>query len=178
MKNKNLPIIIGVALPLVFIVVISIIIFTPTLFVKPGFNFLYTTMDNYYGYNQGYKNTYKVVNNHIELEPIPLIEEYNKNIPYKAEAPTIYLYDVTNNSSHEISLEEAKKFFLDPGPSSPDGYSIKYQYGHDGIFELFGSNNNRNGYFIAKDSGAKKLEGLKSDRYWGSEDLKFIGWIK
>jgi hypothetical protein len=56
---------------------------------------------------------------------------------------------------------------------------VTYEYGHDGIFELFGSRNDNDGYFISKGNGKKKINGLSSDQYsrygrW----FNLIGWIK
>ena len=39
-KLKNIPLLIGIALPIIFIFAISVIIFTPSLFIKPQYNFL------------------------------------------------------------------------------------------------------------------------------------------
>lgn len=174
MKTKHLPLIIGISLPLVFILIISLVIFTPSLFVKPQHNFIYTSENSYYEYNQHFKNTYVVKNNKIAMESVPPRLNYTQT----KEAPTLYLYDVISDSSHQITFEEAKKYTVDPGPSAPDGYTVAYQYGHDGIFELFGSSSDNNGYFISKGDGKKKLNGLTGDRYRSSGDFKLIGWIK
>ncbi len=176
MNTKNLPLIIGIALPIIFILIISVIIFTPSLSIKPSHNFIYTTENQYYyGYDQGYKNMYKIENGRVALEPLPV-----RPTPYvyKGDMPTLYIYDVRTDSSHQISFSEAQSLSLDPGPSSPDGYTVSYQYGHDGIFELFGSNNDNNGYFVSKGNGKKKLSGLTSDIYRNQGNFKFIGWIK
>jgi hypothetical protein len=174
MKIKNLPLIIGIALPVVFILIISVVIFTPSFFIKPSHNFLYTVSDNYYGYDQAYRNTYNVEQNRIVLEAVPAKENWT----YKGDVPTLYLYEVRTNASHQITLDEAKGYVLDPGPSSPDGYTVAYQYSHNGVFELFGSNNDNSGYFISKGSGKKRLNGLTGDRYWNQGNFRLIGWIK
>jgi hypothetical protein len=174
MKTKNLPLIIGISLPVIFIIIISVVIFTPSLFIKPQHNFIYTTEDTYYG-NEKYAKTYEIKDSKIVLVPSTVQE----NQMLQKDAPTLYLYDVKTDSSHQISLEEAQKYTVDPGPSSPDGYTVTYEYGHDGIFELFGSRNDNDGYFISKGNGKKKINGLSSDQYsrygrW----FNLIGWIK
>jgi hypothetical protein len=177
MKKKNLPLIIGISLPVIFIIVISVVIFTPSFFIKPQYNFIYSTESPYYSYDQGYKNTYIVENNHIATQALPVPTD-NRIYAYKGDSPTLYLYDVKNNSSHQITLDEAKNYFLDPGPSSPDGYIVRYEYSHNGIFELFGSNQNGSGYFIEKNNGKKELPGLmNSDQYYQG-NFKLIGWVK
>jgi hypothetical protein len=180
MNTKNLPILVGIFLPIVFILIISLVIFLPSLSIKPQYNFLYTGRNDYYNYDGGYKNNYKVENGKIALDPVPPLTDKNVIQKYKGDMAKIYLYDVKNNSSHEISFVEALKLNLDPGPSSPDGYTISYQYGHDGIFELFGSGDNT-GWSIVKGRGKKTLIGLSSGSSysrWYDGDLKFIGWVK
>ena len=175
--TNNIPLLIGVALPIIIIFTISIIIFTPSLFIKPQYNFLYSNTDTYYyDYNNRYSNTYVVEGNHLSLSSLPT----TTRVTYKGDNPPLYLYDVKNNSTHQLDWSEAKNFNIDPGPSSPDGYIVKYLYSNDGIFELFGSNGNQNGYVIYKDNGSKKLNGLNSSgySYYNSGNFKFIGWVK
>lgn len=188
MKTNNLPLIVGISLPLVFIVIISIVVFLPSFFVKPQHDFIYTDSDpyqnyGYYGYDQGYKNTYGVENGKIILEPVPVkIDPSLKKefIVYKGEMPTLYRYDVKTNTSHEISLKEAQSLSLDPGPSSPDGYTVSFENRNDGIFEIFGSNNSTSGLFISKGNAKKRLDGLvyNNQYYWYQGNFKLIGWIK
>jgi hypothetical protein len=176
MKNKNLPLIIGIALPVLFIGIVSIILFLPSLFIRPQHNFIYSSNNDYYSYNQAYRNSYAVENGRLIMEPLPV--QAGVVYTYKADAPDLFLYDVKSDSSHLIEYSEARRWNLDPGPSSPDGYTVKYEYGHDGIFELFGSDGRDNGYFISKGSGSKKLRGLGNNGYYDSGNFKLIGWVK
>jgi hypothetical protein len=172
--KKNLPLIIGIALPIIFIIIISFVLFVPSLYVKPQHNFIYTTSD-YYGYNQGYQETYKVLNNRIVTERVLPRDKETQQIG----APTLYVYNVQDDTSHQVSFDEVKDLAIDPGPSSPDGYTIAYEYGHDGIFELLGSDGNNNNFFISKGNGKKRLSGLVGDgRYWYQGNFKLIGWVK
>ena len=98
---------------------------------------------------------------------------------YKGDAPPLYLYDVKSNTSHIITFDDTKNYTVDPSPSSPDGYNIKYEYNNNGFFELFGSNNNNSGYFIEKNGGKKNLNGLDgSSPYVDQGNFQFIGWVK
>ncbi|KND49130.1 MAG: hypothetical protein AB198_02570 [Parcubacteria bacterium C7867-003] len=173
--TKNWPLLIGIALPIIFILIISLVIFTPNLSIKPAHNFLYSNESPYYYYNDGYSNTFSVSNGKLVTTPVPAVN----GVKYKGDYPPIYLYDVKNNSTHQISVEEARNFYLDPGPSSPDGYTVEYKYSNSGIFELFGSGSRENGYVISKGNGVKRLNGLNStDRYYSSGNFKLIGWVK
>lgn len=173
--TKNWPLIIGLALPVIFIILISLVIFTPNLYIKPAHNFLYSNEGSYNYYNDGYSNTFSVAYGKLVTTPVPVVN----GVKYKGDYPPIYLYDVKNNSTHQISVEEARNLNLDPGPSSPDGYNVEYKYSNSGIFELFGSGSSENGYVISKGNGSKKLNGLSTtDRYYGTNNFKFIGWVK
>ncbi|MEI8337586.1 MAG: hypothetical protein WCF92_00385 [bacterium] len=181
MKNKHLPLIIGISLPIVFIIIISAVIFIPSISIRPQYNFIYTSGNNQYQYNQIYSNTYSVENNQLVLQTVPVQIEQKNNPNIKViEDSILYLYDVKNNTSHQITFDEAKKYIVDAGPSSPDGYTVKYEYNNSGIFDLFGgSQNNGSGLFIEKDNGKKALTGMTNNNqysYYG--DFKLIGWIK
>lgn len=169
MRFKHFPILVGIALPLVFVLIVAFMAFIPSLSVNPAYDFIYSGNGYYSG---PYLNKYKVVNNRLSLEPVVLRDQLSS----KGEAPKIFLYRVKDNSVHEISLQEAVALNLDPGPSSPDGYTVNYDYGHNGIFELFGSDNSNRGYFITKDRARKKLTGFGNNMY--GSDFNFIGWIK
>ncbi len=184
MKIKNLPLIVGIALPVLFILIVSIVIFAPSFFINPQYNFVYTYQNNYYQDGQIYKNNYKVEDGHIVLDPNILAAVNNAlnnstTVKYQADAPNLYLYDVKTNSSHQISFDDAKKLSVDPGPSSPDGYTVSYEYSNNGIFDVFGSNNNNgDGYFISKGDGRKKLGNLVDFDGWNRGSFRLIGWIK
>jgi hypothetical protein len=173
MKTKHLPLAIGIALPVVFIAIISVAIFLPTLFIKPEHNFIYTLEDTSW-YNQNYEHSYKVEGDRIVIEPII---SRNSNVVQKG-SPGLFLYDVKNNTSERITLEEAQRYNVSPGPSSPDGYTVGYEYGHAGIFELFGDSDSQRGYFISSGSAKKKLTGLGADRYTYQTGFRLIGWVK
>ncbi len=182
--KKNIPLIVGIALPIVFIIIISLSIYIPTLYVNPEHNFIYSMNDNYYS-NNSYKNTYKITDGKIHTEQTLTAKnngmiDSKTAIIYMGENPPLYLYDVKTNSSHEITLEEAEKYNLDPGPSSPDGYNIDYGYNNNGIFELFGSSRNGNGFYVYKGNSKKMLTGLSNSKsyYYGAGYFNLIGWVK
>lgn len=178
MKN-NIPLIIGIALPIVLIGIVSLFIFIPKASVNPSHNFIYTLEnESGYRYDQLYKNTYSLKGEKIALEQLPALPPEYKDYSYKGETPTLYLYNVEAETSTEITFEEAQKLSLVPGPSSPDGYTVSYDYGHNGVFELFGSNNENTGYFISKGTAKKKLTAFAVSEYYGMGSFRLIGWIK
>ncbi len=176
MKIKNLPLIVGIALPIIFIFIISIVVFAPSYFVKPQHNFLYSN-ENSSSYYDSYRNTYEIVDGRLSLKLLPIQAKAIYN--YKGDSPSILLYDVKSNTSHQISLEEAKNLMLDPGPSSPDGYTVSYgNEGDYGIFDLFGGSRSYNGYFVYKNNARKKLTGISSGGDYYNRNFSFIGWVK
>ncbi|HEY4478629.1 MAG TPA: hypothetical protein VI775_02195 [Candidatus Paceibacterota bacterium] len=153
MKKENITLIIGIALPIIFIIIISLVIYLPSLSINPKYDFIYSINDNNYYY---------------------IKDENDKEIK-----KTYYLYDIENNTSHKIESVDIEKYSLDPGPSSPDGYTVSYGYDNNGIFEIFGSNSNRNGYYISKGNARKRLGGLNpNQQYYYNGSFELIGWIK
>ncbi len=178
MIKKHLPLFIGISLPIIFIISMSIVIFAPSLFIKPQFNFLYTSTD-IYSNNQTYNAVYEINNGRLELETNTAIPPLPSNQDFTQNAGPLYRYNVRTNSSHEVSFDEAKNYAIDPGPSSPDGYTVKYEYDNGGLFDLFGGNESFSGYFIGRGNGKKRLSGLKNtDQYRYRQDFRLIGWIK
>jgi hypothetical protein len=180
--KKHIPLIIGIALPFVFIILIAAVVYLPNTFINPQHDFIYTTADQY-NYNYIYKNVFEIKNGKLVLNPVVMSTSTVNNYRYEnriiEDAPKLYRYSIEKSSINEISFAEAEKLSLDPGPTSPDGYTVEYRYAHDGIFELFGSNNNNNGYFISKGNGGKKLPAINTTTYrYNDGNFKFIGWVK
>ena len=123
--NKHIPIIIGIGLPVLFIIGLVISVAVQSSQIQPHYSFIYS----------------------IKLE---------NPVPIKAPPTTTpefiykyYTYNVIDNTSHIISSDQLKSYKLDPGPSSPDGYVVRFEYTNSGIFELFGSGGkSRNGWYI------------------------------
>jgi len=173
--KKNLPLIVGICLPVVFIIVIALALFVPSLYVKPQYNFVYSdqSSDNW---NNWYRNMYVVRDGRVTVETRPVTpnDQYKT---YRGDNASLFLYDVKTNTARSITLAEAQALTLDPSPSSPDGYVVRYEYGNDGIFELFGSDSSY-GYVITKGNGKKRLDAMVNDMYRGSGSYTVLGWVK
>jgi len=168
--KKNLPLYIGVALPLVFIIIIAAIVYLPSTFVNPKHNFIYVVEDY-----ETYKNNFTIKDDKIVL--VPAVKLYPEvDYKYYKDHPNIYLYDFSKNASYEISFEDLKNYSVVKGPSSPDGYSIVRHEGPAGIFEIFGSYDGNDGKFIVSPNGAKKkMVGVEGETY---QNINVVGWIK
>lgn len=180
--KKNLPIIIGVLLPIIFILVIAGFILIPTYNINPKYDFLYTKNQDYdYYARKTYKNTYKVVNGKLISEPIKLdSKKYSPETEFIDSLPDLFVYNTKDNTTHKITLEDTKDMYIDVGPSSTDGYNVEYRYGDHGILDIFGSSYSADsGFYITKDKAGKKLTGVyqEANSYLYPHDLNFIGWI-
>ncbi len=171
MNPKNAPIIVAIAMPIVFIIAVAIFIYIPKANINPQHDFIYTTRD--YSYYGSYKNDFTVVNGKVTLKPIQNLQD-RKDV---TDMPILYRYDISEDTTHQITFAEAQGLSLDPGPSSPDGYGVSYDYSHDGIFEIFGSSRDNRGVFITKGNAKKKLSLGTNDSYYSSS-FRLIGWVK
>jgi hypothetical protein len=184
MIKKHLPLIVAIALPIIFIGILAVAILLPSMKINPQHDFVYTDARerNEYPYKViQYKNDYVLKEGKVTLRPLNSkyddITGLMKQDIELRDAPKLYYYSVTENTSREISLEDAQKLILVAGPSSPDGYNVKYEYNNDGIFELFGGSRD-SGYVITKGAGRKNLSGMDTiENYYGGEEFLLIGWV-
>src|SRR5437867_8607540 len=99
--KKNIPLIVALSIPVLMIVLITISIYLPALFVKPKFDFVYSSGGDYC-----YQNRYSVRNGKIMANEIPIQpDNYCRN----SREARLFYYDVKNNSAREITLEQASK---------------------------------------------------------------------
>ncbi|MEO6536768.1 MAG: hypothetical protein ABIT47_03655 [Candidatus Paceibacterota bacterium] len=173
----NLPLLLGIALPILFVISISLAIYLPTLSIKPAHDFLYT-QDSRSGYSyNGYQNEYHIESGKVTLVPSEA-RTLGANESPRPSAPRLYYYNTSTNAAREISYEEAQALSVISGPTSPDGYLVEYRYNSSGIFDLFGGNGDGSGYYVTKGGAGKKLPALSAgtDSYRGN--VAIIGWIK
>lgn len=172
--KKNLPLIIGIVLPIIFIVLISVVVLLPNKFIDPQYNFIYQDVDRYSNF---YQNNYSVSNGKIVSVANPRLTPEIIKDPYLPTHPPLYFYDVEKEISTEITFEEALKYDLSGGSISPDGYTIETSYNNNGIFDIFGSNNSGVMFVMVDKNGAKKkINGIKNQNYY--QEINIIGWIK
>lgn len=170
--KKNLPLIVAVLLPVVFIVGVFLIFYLPNLLLSPQYNFLYSSPDRYS--LNSFEFNYKVEDGKLQLAPNTTTSPGNQ----KEKMPKLYVYDVKNDTSRLIEFSEAQGFDLDPNPSSPDGFTFRHERRHNGIFELFGSSGRNNEYALYKGNRSKRLSGIAVGSRYYYRSVSFIGWIK
>lgn len=181
--KKNLPLIIGLAIPLLMIAFVAISIYVPSMLARPAYSFIYSVKDTYDAYGENY---------YIENGVI-----VKKTVPYPTSTPAymypekrypeskayLYQYDVKNNSAKEISFDEAKKLRLVSSKISPDGYTLDQGSYNNGVFEIFGGNAGGSpDWYLRKGAVNKKVNlqfPLEGDRYYYyNNNFRFLGWIE
>ena len=179
--KKNAPLIIGLAIPVFMIILISLVVYVPSAMLKPVHSFIYATNDRNYGYG----DRYSVVNGKLVKEFIPYPENDGSQIDpqFKPTFPTVrlFVYDPIQNKSREVSFDDARQFTINENIESPDGFVFVGQntYYNDGIFGLFGSSRDRNTTYMKKGNVSKKINLItgSAEPYYYDNNIRFIGWI-
>jgi len=163
-KNKELVAV--VSLPLVMMLLVAVIIYVPSLFIRPQYDFLYYTCERYC-----YSDPLDVVNSRVEQTRSydRLYSSFSDNEP----EIEIYYYSVEDARSKRISLSEAQLYFLDDSKTAPDGFKLESGDSYGG-FLVFG-------YYGNNDAVKKLQKGTASfstdiDSYEYS--FNFLGWIE
>lgn len=167
--KKNATLIIGIAIPVIMIILVAVSIYIPPLFMHPKYNFLYVSGDEY---NSEY--TYHISGGTLVKEK----KERNKNDDYGYNRSSyreqkLFLHDTQKNESREISYEEARGLKLDTDEKSPDGFEVISSWSGGGF--LFFDGGSHRGQYLKRNSYSKKLNTQASGDYY--YDFNFLGWI-
>lgn len=185
-KPSHVPLVIGISLPFLLIVIVMLLVYVPSMFVRPAYDFLYTTTiydyrgcetlagtDTSLAPDRGGNCTYTT----YSAENGQVVERIVRN-SYESRAQELYLYDVDRDSARKVTYEEVSKLTLNTESRSPDGFSIERKYGHSGIFEIFGGGYNERSWVLKKGIASKTLSVPNSDAYYyGGDDMRFLGWV-
>jgi hypothetical protein len=175
MKNKHLDLnlIIGLAVPAILVAAVAIAIYLPSLFHKPQYNFIYTSVSGYY-YD---RPNFKVVDKKISYScPDP----YTTTISACNEkSAKLYIHNVKNGTNAQISFTDAQKFSIRSDAKSLDGYSVGSSGYNNNIFsEIFGPHDyNYSDVYIKGHNQQHKINVAIDDRSV-FEPFRFIGWIE
>jgi len=165
-KKKNIPLIVALSIPVLMVAVITVSIYVPTLFIKPQFDFIYSTGENYC-----YINRYSVVNQKVAQNQGKKNNEtdYCRNSP----DPRLFYFDVESFTSNEIQLSEAQKYSLDNRLKSPDGFEVAH--GNHSFDLFFFGGSSYNDKYLKKGAFSRKIATMKPYYYY---NFKFLGWVK
>ncbi len=166
MDKKNVPLIVGIAIPILMVIFIAASIYLPGLFAPPPkYNFLYITGGDYRSRDLYSVQNSKLIKNEIKY-PDKDISRGN---------PKLFAYDVTKNESKEIFFEDAQKLTLNSNIISPDGFEVvKGNYHYDFTSFFFGGDRDYRTWYIKGHNTSKKLS-IQIDGYYYNS--YFIGWV-
>lgn len=172
--RKNLPLVVGLTLPVLLIIAVALTIYLPGQLVQPQHDFVYLVGGDYYAQRE-----YAVESGQLIKRELPPDAERERYIPFERVRSTevrLYRHEVAANTSRLITFEEAQQLRLDPSLKSPDGFTIEHGRG-GGIFEIFGGSGNYETFYLRNNraSIALNLEIDRSQYYdWPNN---FLGWI-
>lgn len=164
--SRHKILIVGMVIPVVFVLVIIGIIMVPRFLYSPQYDFLYATGDTYY-----FDDIYSVRNNKIIKSPVNYTDKTSND-----SEPRIYHYSISNDTVTEISYEEAQQFTLDSRSKSPDGFSIECSQESNAVFFLVFDSNQNCTQQIIKGHGVNQRLDIDHGTY-RYNDIDFIGWV-
>lgn len=172
--KHNIPLFVGILVPLLMILFVAASVYLPALFVKPAYDFIYASQSDYRYAPYLYGTSYDVESGKV----VRRVQEPPANFPdpdfYKTQPePKLYYYDIVANKSREINLEEAQNYILDTSAVSPDGFELAPASSGGGFPFSFDSNEYGKVYMKSK-SVSKKLN-IQQQYY---NDFSFLGWVK
>jgi hypothetical protein len=178
-KQSNVPLLVGVAIPIVMVLLVAGSIYLPGLFIKPTVDFLYMT-DYYDRYACEY--VYEVRSG-ADVHSGSLVRA--KSTSYTDPGyvrndctPRFYVYDVQTDTSKEYTFEEAQKLKLDPSRVSPDGFEVvRGGRGGDFLF-VFDMGGNYDTMYLRGHNVSRRLNMEKGNSgYYYYSDTPTLGWV-
>ena len=184
--KENLVLVIGLALPVLLIVLFFVATVIPkSMGTPPQYEMLFSTTRYDYQNKPEYVLDFNVKNKQLMAKAIKYDEKINNNA-----SKILMAYDGKTETTREIKidaskladgaeviLEETNKFSIDTAVISPDGYVLdSSNYNSNGLVGgLFGGGNRNSGYRLKKGGVGYKVPTLQPDNYYNQ--LQFIGWI-
>lgn len=168
-KKENIPLIIGLSIPVVMVLVIAGAIYLPSIFIHvdpPRYSFMYMSNNTYDGY------TYSVKDSHLTREKIKRKNNYSYPNPREAH---IFIYNIKTHKNKELSFEEATAIPLNTHIVSEDGFKIENGRRGYGMFPFYSSGDYYTRY-ITKEHYSEKLQ-LTSGNTNYYYNFRFLGWL-
>ena len=184
--KENLVLVIGLALPLLLIVLFFVAAVLPkSMGAPPQHEMLFTTMKYEYESSPDFLLDFSVKNKQL-LVKARKNDDKGKNFSSKKlmayDGKTETVREIAIDTSKladgaEVLLEETKNFSIDTSAVSPDGYVLDGpNYSGNGLVGgLFGGGYRNSGYRLKKGNIGYKLANTPVDYYY--DQVKFIGWV-
>ncbi len=183
--KENLVLVIGLALPVLLIVLFFAATVTPKMYsTPPQYEVLFSVQDYGYQNKPDYTIDFNVKNQQLMVKVKKTDSKdnyYNSKKLMAYDAKNEVMREITIDTSQfsdgaEILLAETNNMTIDTAMVAPDGYVMENQhYGNNGLVGgLFGGGRN-NGYRLKKGSVGYKINTLQNNYYY--DQLHFIGWV-
>lgn len=181
MKKENISLIVGLALPVILVVLIAGALWIPRASADPQYDFVYLVDGNHYVDECTVftiiDGTFVIKDKVVRPSPEKYteIDRLFQQQKCFTDDVVFYVHDVSENVSKEISLEELQKIKLDDARVSPDGFTLMGRYRDNGIFDIFGG---RGGYetYLEKD-GVRLVMNIVGYEGYYFEGEVFHAWI-
>lgn len=173
-------IVLALVLPVIFILIIALRSYLPSLGVKTDYDFLYASCGNGDEYapdcNYYLTQKYKIVNGRLVENPVqePVGNPYPGGmINYQSH---IFVLDTESGESREVTLAKAQELNLSELLTSPDGVTVSGEYNRGSGFFLFDGGSSY-GYYLRKGNRRSEFHpATVTDRYYRN-NFRFLGWI-
>lgn len=160
--KKNMPLIVGIAIPILMIVFVAGSIYIPSLFVHPRFDFIYTT-----------DNTYDIVPFTVVNGKLTQQQPTCRNpCPTPPAISTLYIHETVTDTNKVISLNDAHVLRLYDNSQSPDGFTVEQGSYNDGFPFFFGGSSDYNNFYLKGGVASRKI--TLSTTQW---NFHLVGWI-
>ena len=204
--KQNIPLVVGLSLPIIMIILVTLSIYLPQLLsnAQPTVDFLYMTNNNNgcvsysvqmghltrFENQQEYCKNWKAIPDQLAPTLMTEGESKQQNTPRMMTAPIpvvpekdmtrLFVHNVKTNISKEVSFEEATKMNLSSNAISSDGFEVKQNYGNGGIItDIFGGGGYRDyeARYLVGHSKSIKLELMKNPEGNYYYNVQFLGWV-
>lgn len=185
--KRNWVLVLAFALPIIFILVIVLYTYLPSMFLSTKYDFVYASCSesqNYYPYNCGsyMEQRFGVENNKLVLKGQDQVRTYDNSgnlIKTENYSVRLFYHDTKKNESREITKEDAQKYSLNGLLTSPDGVSVSNGYDRNVEVFPFFSGGSSFAYFLTKGRNRSELNliNVNNNRYYDRNDFKLIGWV-
>lgn len=179
MKKENIPLVVGLAIPVILVVILGLVIYMPRLFIEPQYDFIYAVGDypSYVNAATNQQIEYTVFNGELIKRVTPYDRE--KKV-YQTNDTEFYRYDVSAKNNIRLADEDVMRVDLDTAKKSPDGFELNYGNDAENIFEgIFGGGRDYSERVLEKGAVALpvNLTGAGGIDYSYRNDWHFIGWV-
>jgi hypothetical protein len=184
--KENLVLVIGLALPVLLIVLFFVATVIPKMYsTPPQYEVLFSVQDYNYQNKLDYTIDFKVKNQQLMVKVKKTDGKdnyYNTKKLMAYDAKNEVMREITIDVSQftgdaEILLAETKSMTIDTAMVAPDGYVMENQrYSNNGLVGgLFGGGGHNSGYRLKKGGVGYKINTLQNNYYY--DQLHFIGWV-